>query len=186
MNKMQTLAKILLAVLGIYTLLKSLPQLASYFVMFSFNSLGDCSIIGKILMFLWLLLHTAFILVIAYQLLFRGRFWAEKIVGEKFDESQKDVLSLPAAYRLAFVICGILIIFWALSYVPRFFVILYTRFQQGMFHNSSDWLTLLIIMVQLTIGIYLLCGAPHFVRWQVKKSLEIRKKTETSNNAVTE
>jgi len=24
----------------------------------------------------------------------------------------------------------------------------------------------------LTIGIYLVCGAPHFVRWQVKKTLE--------------
>ena len=186
MNKMQTLAKILLAVLGIYTLLNLLPKLSLYITMLFSNTLGNYSAIGKTMIFLWLLLHIAVILVIAYQLLFRGRFWAEKIVGEKFEESQKNVLSIPAAYRLAFVVCGVLIIFWALSYVPRFFAILYTRYQQGMFYKSYDWLNLLIIVIQLTIGIYLLCGAPHFVRWQVKKSLEICQKTEIDNDALTE
>lgn len=186
MNKMQTLAKILLAVLGIYTLLNLLPQLSMNLAMMLYGDLGNYSIIEKIMIFLWMLLHITVILVIAYQLLFRGRLWAGKIVGEQADESQKVVISLSATYRLAFVVCGTLITFWALSYVPRFFIILYSRYQQGMFRNGYDWLNLLIAPIRLTIGIYLLCGAPHFVRWQVKKTLEICQKTETGNNAITE
>ena len=186
MNKMQTLAKILLAILGIYIIVHIVPIVMMYMPLLFTNSFGIDSIIGKIMVLLWMLLHTTILLVIVYQLLFRGQFWAEKIVGEQPNELHKQVFLLPAAYRLASVFCGILVAYWVAESMPRVILILHRHNQTGYFAENYEWISILGVLLRLTLGIYLLCGAPHFVRWQVKKTLEICKKTETDNDTLTE
>jgi hypothetical protein len=41
-----------------------------------------------------------------------------------------------------------------------------------------SWERVLGWFVLLAMGIYLICGAPHFVRWQVKKTVEQCRKLE--------
>ena len=183
---MQTLAKILLAILGIYIITRMVTVIIIYIPMVFTNSFGIESIIGKITALLVMLLHTTIILVIAYQLLFRGQFWAEKIVNEQPNEPHKQIFWLPAAYRLASVFCGLLVAYRVAESIPRVLIILYRHNQAGQFAGNYEWTSVLGVVIQLVLGIYLLCGAPHFVRWQVKKTLEICQKTETGNDALTE
>ena len=39
----------------------------------------------------------------------------------------------------------------------------------------------LVWLLMLTIGIYLACGAPHFVRWHVRKTIEQYKQQPETN-----
>jgi hypothetical protein len=39
-------------------------------------------------------------------------------------------------------------------------------------HGYMPWQRLVGWIIQLPLAIYLICGAPHFVNWQVRKTLE--------------
>ena len=173
--KMRTLARVLLAVLGVYLLSQIVLNLGMY-IPFLFSDLVDnFSLFGKFLLALYSAFYIAFITFLIFQLLFRGEKWAVKIVPvEEIETNQEKIFTLPIAFRFGFVLCGVLIIYWVLGSIPRVifsFFGLYRR-QTGVPLSFHEWSTLLSVIFRLALGVYLIFGAPHFVRWQVRQVQE--------------
>jgi hypothetical protein len=82
------------------------------------------------------------------------------------------------AYRLACFIVGLLLCYKFLIAVPS--EVLRIPYYLSGAHESgfSILIKLFGVLLLLPAGIYLLCGAPHFVRWQVSKTLEMCKEYE--------
>lgn len=102
---------------------------------------------------------------------------AEKVVGKTKPPTQP-VWWLPAMLRLACVVAGIWYLYWSLPGTLYFL-------QQLVWDNfgaHSDAVRQALLSqiarnsVVLALGLYLLFGAPHFVRWQVKKTIQQCKK----------
>ncbi len=111
--------------------------------------------------------------VILYVAVYRVDSIVEKIVkGEK--TSGVTVPWLPAAFRLVSVGMGILYLCHAIGAIGS--SVLFTMYSayKNMHVNFypraiSEAVGAGLVLV---LGIYLVCGAPRFVRWQVKKTVE--------------
>lgn len=85
------------------------------------------------------------------------------------------------AFRLVAVALGLWCLFWTAPLLVRIIGELTANREQEFegfhqfFTGSRGYLTWGYVgsaAIRLAVGIYLVCGAPHFVRWQVKKTLE--------------
>lgn len=122
---------------------------------------------------------------LVYAFIYKRDVLAKRIVGsQEQPESGPEIPWLPTALRLICIAGGIYflsIVLWyttsVISQLARFKAetypvngTTYTRFYTGFapfsFRNLLPWIIMLIC------GVYLLCGAPHFVRWHVKKTLQ--------------
>ncbi len=181
MNKMHTLTKIILSAIGIFFSIRLLSQLPYVILMFYLEP--SRQITG--LSLFSLLLVTGAIAVLVYIFIYKRENLAQKIVGsERLPEPGSQIGWLPVAFRLICIAGGIYLlsnVLWHTTYIinmlakfkaetysvngttyTRFF----TNFAPFSFGDLLPWTIMLIC------GIYLLCGAPHFVRWQVKKTLQ--------------
>ena len=173
--KMRTLAKVLLAVLGVYLLNQIVVNLGMYLPLLFGDFMPELSPLGTFITILYSVFYIAFVIFLIFQLLFRGQKWAQKIVPtEEIATSQEQIFKLPAVFRLGLVLCGIFIICSVSGSIPRVIHSFFGSYQRqtGMPLTFHEWSALLIVAFRLAIGIYLVCGAPHFVRWQVKKTLK--------------
>lgn len=174
MIDLRKLTKILLVGLAIYAIVQ-LAQILIFsapFMVMRFQEEGTAEIE-------WLIPLCSLILyltLIVYFLLYRADKWAAKIVkNDNLEDAQPKVSWLPIVYRLVAVSCGILYLYWI---VPLMISTLHAHLmmsRQDVLVDTNLDVTLnqfLTWVILLALGIYLLCGAPHFVRWQVKKTLE--------------
>lgn len=184
MNKMQSIARIALASLAIYIILDLAKSILS-----SFYLIGRADELPLILLFMSFAVIGSMIilvLIIAWQLIGHGEKWACKIVAHAQDyEAEENTNWLPTTYRIIAVGLGILFIWWTIPSVLQLVssVLLRLNAKSVMSNSNVEYkqlyttprlLTQLIsFIVQLIITIYLLFGAPHFVRWQVKKTLDL-------------
>ena len=173
--KMRTLAKVLLAVLGVYLLSQIIVNLGMYVPLFFSDLVDNFSLFGRFVLALYSVIYIAFVVFLVFQLLFRGQKWAEKIVPtEEIETNQEQTFSLSVVFRLGLVLLGIYFIYSVLGSIPRVihsFFGTYLR-QSGMPLSFHEWSNLLSVAFRLALGVYLVFGAPHFVRWQVKKVQE--------------
>ena len=78
----------------------------------------------------------------------------------------------PRAYRLAFTACGVLALSWALPKLGQvasnlaFGLVGRTEYDSM---RRSGWILAVWMAVQCAAGTYLLLGAPHIVKWQVRR-----------------
>lgn len=185
MNKMHTLTKIILSAIGIFFTIRLLSQLP--IAIYWFYSKPTWETAGTFL--LSLLVTTGAVVVLVYLFIYKRENLAKKIVGsEQLPEPDSQIQWLPVALRLICIAGGIYFLSLVLWHTTRVIGQLarfkaetysvngttYTRFYTGFapfsFRNLLPWIMLLIC------GVYLLCGAPHFVRWQVKNILKQCKK----------
>ena len=176
MNKMHTLAKIILSAIAIFFTLRLLSQLPMLFFWFYSKPSWETAATS----FFSLLLTAGAIAAMLYLFIYKRESLAKKIVGpEQFPEPGSQIQWLPVALRLICITGGIYFlssVLWRATHVINQLAVFkatnapgYTSFYTRAPFNPGSLLPWLIM---LTIGIYLLCGAPHFVRWQVKKTLE--------------
>jgi hypothetical protein len=173
MNKMHTLAKIILAAIGFYfsiRLLSQLPLAISYFLSKpSWETAGSLSFA--------VLVIAGLIFVLLYLFFYKSDSLAKKIVGsEQLPEPPSQIQWLPVALRLICVAGGLYYIFTVIWQINNTIGqrALYkawenakaTRFPPFNYQSLLPWIVLFIC------GVYLLFGAPHFVRWHVKKILQ--------------
>lgn len=181
MNKMHTLTKIILSAIAIFFTIRLLSSLP--IAIYPFYSKPSWETAGAL--FFSILLVAGLIGLLLYFLVYQHDKLAKKIIGsEQLPEPSSQVQwRLPVALRLICIAGGIYLlsnVLWRTTYVigqlARFKAktysvngTTYTRFFTGFapfsFGNLLPWIIMLIC------GVYLLCGAPHFVRWQVKKTL---------------
>ena len=187
MNKMHTLAKIILSAIGIFFAIRLLPQLVlPIFMMFGYGRSSEnmWTFLSSILLTICLI-----VLLIRY-LVYKNDALAEKIVGsEQFAEPDLQIQWLPVALRLICMAGGIYFIntvLWKTTYLINQLAFLKTRNANTIYTNSYAQFSLqniLPLVIMLMCGIYLLCGAPHFVRWHVKKILkQCKSQSEKTNN----
>jgi len=177
MNKIHAIAKIVFAALGIYIAVTIIPYAIASVAMLFYQQFN----LASIALFLGNLVMLAICIALLYYFLVRKRDWlAQKVVGTvDWYEPATDIYWLTAAFRIICVVAGVLFLYRFLigitHYLPIQTILQMARENKPyarMLKASIGWFIL------LPFGIYLLCGAPHFVRWQVKKTLELCRRFE--------
>jgi hypothetical protein len=174
MNKMHTLAKIILSAIGIYFIIRLLSQLP--LAIYWFYSKPSWETAASSL--LALLLTAGLIAVLLYLFFYKSESLAKKIVGsEQLPEPGSQIQWLPVALRLICIAGGfyfLLTVIWQASYVIGQLAFFKAQENARTIYTYAPFGSrdLLPWTITLICGIYLLCGAPHFVRWQVKKILQ--------------
>lgn len=188
MNKMHSLAKVMLAGIGIFFAIRITPMTIQTLA-FTVMKPSLESIITCVFSLLFFALCLAALL---YLFLYRGKDLAKKIVGtEDLPEPKSQIQWLPAAFRLLSVTAGLFCLNWTAWHIifniNRFFM--YKGMHKGAVVYPAPMIAtleqLLGWLIMLTVGIYLLAGAPHFVRWQVKKTLQQCKNYDHLNRQAT-
>lgn len=109
--------------------------------------------------------------VLLYVLLHKADWLTERIARPQ-EPIRADVSWLPTAFRLACVFCGILVLYRvipAMISTARAYLIV----RHEPLAVQSPTVTgnqILAWIILLILALYLLYGAPHFVRWQVRKT----------------
>jgi multisubunit Na+/H+ antiporter MnhB subunit len=186
MNKMHTLTKIILSSIGIFFAIRLLSPLS--IGIFYFYSKPSWETAGAWLFSLLLVAGAIGLLV--YFLIYRNDKLAKKIIGsEQLPEPDSQIALpqvqwLPVAMRLICIAGGIYFlinVLWHTTYIVNQLAMFkaetysvngttYTRFYTNF--APFNVRSLLPWIIMLVCGVYLLCGAPHFVRWQAKKTLQ--------------
>ena len=177
MNRMHTLAKIMLCGIGIFFAIR----LISIMVTLTWMAIAEPARLSILIAFFWAVIIGSCLAVVLYVFLYKREELAKKIVGaNELSEPDSQIQWLPVAFRLVCLAAGMYCLFtvgWSISlnlvqYIiskPKAVIEGYKTIYTARFFGI-ELITRWLIM--LAIGIYLLCGAPHFVRWQVKKTLE--------------
>ncbi len=179
MNKMHTLAKIMLSGMGIFFAIRLISYIPTP-ISLALTRPSETPILTATFSIVFQAICLA---VLLYIFLYKGEQFAEKIVGtSEVSEPVSQIQWLPVAFRLISMAAGLyslIILLWQMTYTLMSYAMLKARSVAGYktiytppFLSVEKVLPWLIM---LTIGIYLVCGAPHFVRWQVKKTLELCK-----------
>lgn len=174
MDNTKAFAKVILAAIGIFYIVKIVPMtIQSVVVAISSRSLKSS---WPILVSLFIISAAVFFLW--YFFCYRRSWLAEKIIGTAGEyETEGEIPWFPAALRLVCIFAGLYCFCMVLKMLSMY--LQYFR------HFARDFVIYRIIELPLLliVGIYLVCGAPHFVRWQVKKTLEQCRKLENDKSA---
>jgi len=176
MNDLRKLARVILIGLGIYVLLRYgiglvgvLPYLFSQDWSMRSFALGE--LVGGVVIMI------VCVGLVIYALVWKADFWSAKIAGHS-ERDGAEIWWLPFAFRLASVCTGILYLSWGISALVPIIVRHIQMLHPGVMYMASPWDSVVGWLIELGLGIYLVCGAPHFVRWQVKKTIEQCKRFE--------
>jgi len=171
MTKMHLIAKLALTVLGVLVLVESLRYIRLVGTVGpgwvpSLCSLGICLLLS----------------VLACRLLFWSDAWVERMIGPA-DEDVPAVSRIRAVggFRVVLLFCGLLvlsgrieILIRAAAFItvaPKIIVnmIVYKHVDKVFYMPVSTWVRLIVNLCKTALGIYLVLGAPRFVRWQMSK-----------------
>jgi hypothetical protein len=177
MTKFHLIAKVTLNILGIYSLYLCLSQFG--YLAFYPGQTGTLVWVVKTLIATTVLV---ILLAVFYNVFFVRNGWILRMVGEvqgcEQPVSDKQIL---AGLRLGLVFCGVLIIVYNADFitkVPMFLIygpkilvdMIVYKYVDNMFNISIyAYLRGFTAICKLALGIYLAFGAPHFVKWQMKK-----------------
>lgn len=164
---MNTLTKIILSAIGIFFTIRLLSQLP--LAIFWFYSKPSWETAGSML--LSLLLVAGVIAALLYLFIYKSEGLAKKIVGpEQLPEPGSQIQWLPVTLRLICIAGGIYFlstVIWQAKHVIGQFAVfkaearVHTIYTYPLFTYQS----VLPWVIMFICGIYLLYGAPHFVRW---------------------
>lgn len=184
MNEFHKLTKIILICIGvnIFLNISLIVLLTMPRIFISDSSMGDINFSS----IFYIVLLVMFLALLTYFLFCRSDLWARKIVGpDSENESLPKVFWVPGIYRMVSVFSGILYLYWLVPTIISS-VYSYITYKQHQLGDSPmrmpatfslDRVVAWIILSALCV--YLLYGAPHFVRWQVKTTLdECKQPTE--------
>ena len=175
MNDLRKLARIILVGLGIYVLVKYGIGL---FAGLPYLFYGESPLRGfAVVQLVSFVLVTVCLSLVIYALVWKADFWSAKIAGADEREGA-EIWWLPFAFRLSSVCTGILYLSWGISALVPIIVRHIQMLHPGVMYIASPWDSVVGWLIELGLGIYLVCGAPHFVRWQVKKTIEQCKRFE--------
>lgn len=177
MNNIHAIARIVFAALGIYIAVTIIPFAFGLVVFFFQQELN----LSSIALCLFNLALMAISLAFLYYFFVCKRDWlAQKVVGTvDWYEPATDIHWLAAAFRIICVVAGVLFLYRFLIHITYYLSIqTISQIASGHLPFTRILKTSISWLVLLPFGIYLLCGAPHFVRWQVKKTLELCRRFE--------
>lgn len=177
MTRMHIIAKIALALIGVRLLVSLL-----YFTSFYMRTVGagfQIAPFARIPAFgVTLLVRCA----VVYFLVFRNDWLVKMLVGpEERSAQHADRTWLVVGFRLTLYFCGVMVLAGCIDFLisgvafiiygPRVLIdMIIHRYVDDIFAiGIYGWLEWLSGLCRTTLGVYLVLGAPHFVRWQMKK-----------------
>lgn len=171
MNKIHSFAKVLLAAIGIFFAIRLLP---SIFTPISLAAMMPSELPILTALF-WSAVASLCLVVLLYVFVYKREQLAKKIVrANEAPEPDSQIQWLPVAFRLLCITAGLYCLHtvaWRIMYnLTR-----YAMYKGQAAQYARQFLNIeqtVSWLVMLAIGIYLVCGAPHFVRWHVKETLE--------------
>ncbi|MBM4103953.1 MAG: hypothetical protein FJ263_07865 [Planctomycetes bacterium] len=180
MNKMHIIAKIAAGILGIYLILSAFQALirSLSIILSSGLSSGKINTTSLVIVVTSLVMTVSFIGAVFYFLIYRGDIFARKVVGRgvELPDPPSPSAWYPFALRLAVMIAGFLFLQKAISTSSMLASYIRFAFQSNTLEGIRQVYEYgVYFLIYLAIAIYLLCGAPQFVRWQVKKTVELCK-----------
>ena len=165
-NELRVIARIMLIGVGLYVVLQTFLTILGSFAMMPFV---ESSKIPVPVLIAAVAIYVVITLAAVYFLFRCANSFSTKIIEyEPIDDTQ--ISWLAAAFRLVCVTAGIMFLYWNL-YSSVGTMLFYMSVKYG---QQSPMLINEIAkcIVLLVIGIYLACGAPGFVRWQVRRTLK--------------
>ncbi len=170
MNKAQSVARVIVGAMAIFFSVKVLVMMIT--------PVGMLLAGGSAGPFWPVLLNLAISVVILVVLQYFGVFRSQKVVGLLTSRIEPDAPMpagqwLPAAYRLVSVFAGLYCIYAVLYRLVtqvgiHFYLERGVRTARSYLLRPGEIATTLILLV---VGVYLLAGAPHFVRWHLKRTI---------------
>jgi hypothetical protein len=177
-SELRAIARIVLIGLGVYFVLQTLLTILHSVAMMPFLAYSKTQIP---IMIILLAIYIVITLAVIY-FLFRGanRFSDKIVKQENIDDTQ--ISGVAFAFRLVCVITGVLFLYWT---IPNLIVTVSAYIsnmsdesvQRRIYTGMSSKTDIAKYVILLGLGIYLAYGAPHFVRWQVKKTIKQCNKT---------
>ncbi len=169
MSDLHKLARIILVGLGIYVLVnQGIGIVATLpYLFYGESSLG----VYAIARFISFAIMAVCIGLVIYVMICKADSLSVKMI-DVYESDQAKVWWLPFAFRLAAVCAGIIVLSWSISRITSTIASYAQMMSLSSSRASIPWQMLLGWIIQLALAIYLICGAPHFVRWQVRKTLE--------------
>ena len=182
MEKTLALTKVALSVMGLFFIIRLTPQIILFVPMVIANYSLELFITALILSLIVGLIIWALI----YFSMYNRTFLAKKIIGaEDITDDSSSYPWFPAAMRMGCVFAGLYCLYISATKSAQllYFVMIYKMSVS----DSSLWpkfgADYILPCLLIIPAIYLLFGAPHFVRWQVKKTIEQCCKLESSESA---
>ena len=177
MNKIYFVAKIAVSILGMYLILCTIPMAISL-VMVGALSLQTFKAWSLISMTGYGVILFGYLWLIYYVLIHRSGKFAQKVVGLGGEPPDPPNPSAwyPFAMRMVVMVAGFLFLQKAISTSSMLVSYIRFAFQSNRLEGIRQVYEYgVFFLIYLAISIYLLAGAPHFVRWQVRKTAELCK-----------
>jgi len=185
MTRPHLIAKLILAAMGVYLLMHFLGGVSSAVVRLELKCPPE-TFTAKMLV---IVVEAVIALAASIILLFRPDGLARMITGPDADQCEKvDVRWTIVALRITACFCGLLILYWRIAFlivsVPAIIngpnILSYMTLEGQSSRLSAQ--TLARILVEVTkwfFGVYLILGAPYYVRRQMRASA-IKEQNETT------
>jgi hypothetical protein len=169
---MHALAKVLLTLLSIYWLVRAFGWLLRSFSYVFAYSPHDRDTVSISLMLVSIIVQGGIIAFLVMVLFKRDKI-TQRIAGDVEPSSVplSQASWIAFAYRLVSVIAGLYCLSSAVFYLNSLINCLMFRMYRGYASSMLEYGISLFIM--LVAGIYLFRGAPSFVKWQTKKTIEL-------------
>jgi hypothetical protein len=171
-NELRVMARIMLIGVGLYVLLQTFLTLIGGIMMMPFVESAKT----QVPLFIAAVTIYAVITLAVVYVLFRcaNRFSTKIVESEPVDDAQ--ISWLAVAFRLICVVAGVLFLYWL---VPQMIATVF-NYITNMNNNKSGQIYMYMsskidiaqYVILLALSIYLACGAPGFVQWQVRRTLK--------------
>ena len=177
MTKMQIVAKAVLTVLGIYAVVNSYRFYPGQYMYSSQQPSTPLEL-------LFLSAFTIMVAIIAYFMIFNNTRLSIKMAGpgQQLDP-QTQAAWLAKSLYIAIVLAGLLLLPNSINAIIKLLripfiihpaineIIQFKRFPAILVSSYRLWYKNIYDLLKAILAVYLICGAPHFIRWQKKKSL---------------
>ncbi len=177
MNKMHSIANIALSTVIIYLLVKAIQPLA-YTMMFLFENDSQST---KVPIAIGMIVNIITLAALVFVVILNRKKLVNRIVGaESLNEPQSQLNWIPFSYRLVCVTVGVYMLYHFLSTIIHIIYNMKTLQSYSSTYKPSEifYYNGIRMLILLILTVYLLTGAPHFVRWQTKKTLQLCEKTK--------
>ncbi len=180
----KALGRLLMAVLGVFAIIKVFELLNQLVVMFLMAKISET---GETESWLYTapissLIIPGALFVVGFLLIFRPPKCLLNIIPEDSDKSEGPIVPAEMILRIVSTFIGVLFLFFAaprLVWIAQNIIMSLSQSSNSRQHFFElGWPSIITVAVQMTAGIYFTLGAPHFVRWQLKRLEAGREKVQ--------
>ena len=185
----KALARSLIIAVGVFAIIKAIEMMDRFVMILGVGSLAQSQ--QPILRILVSSLVIPVILfAVGLLLIFRPPSWLLNLIPEHTGEAGVQVAPATIVFHAISIVFGLLLLFLALPRLINIVGGLWVLPRVARDPNIEQFTRMILLnsaifAVQAAAGIYFLLGAPHFVRWQLKKLRVLEQAPQTPDSQPT-